>query len=214
MINDQKAHWDNMHQAGKVNHSSVLGESTDFAFEVEKIIPPVSSILELGCGSGNDSFYFANKGHKVLATDFSDVVIAKNKHKYKHNNLTFKTLDISKSMPFVDNKFDAVYARLSLHYFTDKVTKKIFREIHRILKPKGYLCFLCKSNKDTLYGQGKKIEMDMFECNGHIRHFFSEDYTRECLGEFFNIQKLESGEDNFYGKPSAFVKTTAKKLII
>lgn len=212
MINDQKIHWDKMHQAGKVNHSSVLGESTDFAVEVEKIIPPVSSILELGCGDGNDSFYFADKGHKVLATDFSDVAIEKNKEKHKHNNLIFEMLDVSKSMPFSDNEFDVVYARLSLHYFTDNVTKKIFGEIHQILKPKGYLCFLCKSNIDPLYGRGKQIERDLFEYNGHIRHFFSEDYARECLEGLFEIQKLESGVDHFYGKPSAFIKTIAKKI--
>lgn len=212
MINDQHKLWDKLHHAGRVDLNPALGESTDFAIEVYKIIPKASSILELGCGAAIDSVFFANKGHKVLSTDFSDVAIEKNKEKYKHNNLTFKTLDISNSMPFVDKEFDAVYARLSLHYFTDKVTKKIFREIHRVLKPQGYFCFLCKSNKDPLYGQGKQIEKDMFECIGHIRHFFSEDYAKECLGGFFEIQKLESGEDNFYGKTSAFIKAIAKKI--
>ena len=113
-------------------------------------------------------------------------------------------------MRFRDSEFDGVYARLSLHYFTDDVTKSIFREICRVLKPNGYLCFICKSTNDPLYGKGTEIEKDMFENNGHIRHFFSEDYAKSLLVNDFTIEKLESGDEKFYGKDSAFVKVIAK----
>lgn len=206
-LSPQRQIWDNLHKKGKLDHS--FEKQTDFAEEVQNVIPPKSKILELGCGVGNDSFYFAQKGHHVLATDFSHVAIGNNKKRFRENNLQFEVLDMSKPMNFLDNAFDVVYARLSLHYFTDKVTKQIVREIHRILKPNGLLCFLCKSTQDPLYGKSKQIEKDMFDENGHVRHFFSENYVKECLEGMYKIQQLQTGQENFYNSPSAFIKVIA-----
>ena len=91
-------------------------------------------------------------------------------------------MDSNHPLPFRDNTFDVVYARLSLHYFRDSVTKEIFKEIHRILKPDGRLSFLCKSTGDSFYGKGEEIEKDLFEYEGYMRHFFTENYAKECLG--------------------------------
>lgn len=204
-MSNQRLLWDKLHKTRQVS----LGKQTNFAKEVQKIIPTQSKLLELGCGNGKDAFYFAQNGHKVTATDFSEVAIENNKKKYNSRNLQFELLDISKPFNFPDNSFDVIYARLSFHYFTDNVTKEIFKELNRILKPNGLLCFICKSTTDPLYGKGEKIEEDMFEENGHIRHFFSQDYIKECLKGLFTIQKLELGEENFYNSPSTFVKVIA-----
>ncbi|MGI8419404.1 MAG: class I SAM-dependent methyltransferase, partial [Candidatus Levyibacteriota bacterium] len=207
MTTDQRHHWNNLHQEDKAK----LEEPTTFAKEVQQILHTKVKILELGCGSGKDAIFFAEQGNTVVASDFSDVLIAKNKKEYPLSELTFQTIDISKKMPFQNNEFDIIYSRLSLHYFADKTTKNIFKELHRILKPSGFLCFICKSIKDPLYGKGKKVEEDMFEDNGHIRHFFSEEYAKECLTGLFKITKLESGEEQFYNRPSTFVKVIAQK---
>lgn len=210
-MKNQKQHWDNLHTQGNIHHYSE--KPTDFAEEVITVVKPSSEILELGCGVGNDSVVFAKAGHNVLATDFSKVVITKNSEELKNtSNLVFEALDISEPMKFSEGKFDAVYARLSLHYFPDQTTKKVFREIHRILKPGGLLCFMCKSIKDPLYGKGKETEKDMFIHNGHIRHFFSEEYAKECLNSYFKIEKIEGGEEKFYGSESAFIKVIASAV--
>jgi ubiquinone/menaquinone biosynthesis C-methylase UbiE len=210
-MQNQKKHWNELHNKGNIDHYS--NSPTKFAEEVLKIVKPSSGVLELGCGTGNDSIAFANAGHFILATDFSEVAIAKNSERFSDiPNLTFKVLDISQPIKLEDNQFDIVYARLSLHYFTDKITKKAFQEIHRVLKQDGFLCYICKSIKDPLYGTGKQIEDDMFEYKGHIRHFFSEKYATECLGDNFKVEKIESGEDNFYDRKSAFVKVIARAI--
>lgn len=207
-MDDQKQLWDKAHQAGEINRYS--NAPTEFADEVIKIMQPTSKILELGCGAGNDSVVFVTGGHQVIATDFSDIAIRKNSERFKNiSNLTFETLDVSHPFRFSDNEFDVVYARLSLHYFTDEITRKIFSEIHRVIKPNGYLCFICKSINDPLYGKGTEIEKDMFKFEGHTRHFFSEEYAKSLLGKSFKIEKMESGDDKFYGNDSAYVKVIA-----
>lgn len=208
-MNDQKQLWDELHKKGSVDHAS--DEPTSFAKEVQNIIPPRSTILELGCGVANDSYYFAKMGNKVLATDFSDVAIEHNKKHFHADNLGFEILDMNKPFPFKSETFDVVYARLSLHYFTDTITKEIFKEIHRILKKGGLFCFICKSTKDPLCGEGKKIEKDVYEFDSHRRHFFSIEYTKECLRDMFEMKELAESKGFFYDSASVIIKVFAVK---
>lgn len=207
-MKDQKEFWNKALASEDVFASTTT--QTDFAEEVIGIIKPNSKILDLGCGLGTDAALFAKAGHTVLATDFSEVAIAKNTKEYHElNTLKFELLDLSEPFNYDDNAFDVVYARLSLHYFTDSITRQIFSEIHRVLKPGGYLCFLCKSTNDKIYGEGTKIEEDMFERNGHVRHFFSEQYTKSLLDGKFEAEKFEQGDKRIYTRDSAFIKVIA-----
>ena len=115
-------------------------------------------------------------------------------------------------MPFRDRAFDAVYARLSLHYFPDAVTRQMFGEIRRVLRPDGMLAFMCKSTADPLYGEGNQIEPDMFLRDGKVRHFFSEAYARECLRAGYQIDALWSGPETVYDGPSNVVRVRATRL--
>ena len=207
-MKDQKQFWNNAHSESILSHSE---HQTAFAEDVNAVVPAHSQILELGCGVGNDSIYFAEQGHIVIATDFSDVLITQNQTRYNNSNLTFAQQDISQPLLFENEQFDAVYARLSLHYFTDAVTQQVFAEIARVLKPGGKLYFMCKSTDDRLYGKGDKIERDMFELDGHVRHFFSEAYAKKLLAGLFTIDTLQTGQEDMYGKVSGFVKVFATK---
>lgn len=56
-------------------------------------------------------------GHRVLATDFSDLVIAEDQARYAEvTGLTFQTMTIAAPLPLADSKFHVVYAHLSLHH--------------------------------------------------------------------------------------------------
>ncbi|HVT01187.1 MAG TPA: class I SAM-dependent methyltransferase [Patescibacteria group bacterium] len=207
-MKDQNQIWNQAHLNHQVNHSK--GGASSFAKEIESLIPKNSKVIEFGCGNGVDAAYFAECGHNVLATDFSESAIDADKKKFGSvNNLSFQVFNLENSFNF-DNDFDLVYARLSLHYFVDQKTKEIFGEISNILSPSGIIAFICKSTKDPLYGKGREIEKDMYEAD-HIRHFFSKDYALECLGDRFRVEKVEEGEENFYNSPSAYVKVIARR---
>ena len=209
-MKDQLEHWNHAHAEQWLRKHSTM--QTAFAEEVNKLIPINSTILELGCGEGNDSIYFTQNGHVVTATDFSDVVIRQNTEKYTDDNLNFKVQNIQQPFNFSDTSFDVIYARLSLHYFPDQATHAIFKEIARVLKPGGVLCFMCKGTEDPIYGQGDKIEDDMYELNGHVRHFFSEEYAKDLLDQAgLTMERAESGKEMIYDRESAFVKIIAKK---
>ncbi len=98
---------------------------------------------------------------------------------------------------------------MSIHYFDDETTSRIFGEIHWVLRPSGRFYFACKSVEDPLFGKGVQIAPDMYELDGQIRHFFSADYAFELLEEarFANANaKVEEGTDELYGRETAYVK--------
>ncbi len=210
-MKDQLQHWNNAHTEQWLHSHSE--HQTKFAEEVNGFTSHKSKILELGCGEGNDSIYFADQGHSVVATDFSNVAIEGNRKRWSNPRLRFEELDISKPFGFDDNSFQLVYARLSLHYFRDDVTKGIFSEIHRVLNPGGLLCFMCKEVSDGLYGKGEELEHDVYELDGHIRHFFSERYVCELLDHAdFHPESIIMGSEMIYDRRSSYIKVRAKKL--
>ena len=211
-MQDQQKLWNNNHANQRLHAHSQ--KQTAFAEETNSVIPTHSTILELGCGEGNDSIYFANQGHTITAADFSDVVISQNKERWSNPNLTFLVQDTSTTLDFADNTFDVIYARLSLHYFDDKTTQKIFGEINRVLKPGGYISFMCKEVSDSIYGKGTEIESDMYELDGHIRHFFSKQYVDRLLKlHNFRAESIKTGKEQIYDKVSAFIKVFARKPV-
>jgi hypothetical protein len=44
----------------------------------------------------------------------------------------------------------------------------------------------------------------------HLRHFFSEEYTRDLLATQFEIKSLDMREGDLYGEPSAWVEVVAR----
>lgn len=209
---DQKQHWDKLHKNSILKPYSE--KETDFAAEsLQQIANKEAVLLDLGCGVGNDSAFFAQNVGSVVGTDFSDVTIANNTKRYSQlKNLEFIVHDTSQAFDFADESFDVVYARLSLHYFPDELMRQIFAEIHRVLTPGGKLFFMCKSTEDSIYGEGRLIENDMFEREGHVRHFFSEQYSRDLLADKFMIHSITSGKKKLYDKQSAYLKVSASKI--
>lgn len=213
MFFDQKKLWNKIYKEDTF-HPLYLRESK-FAKECIKYFPKNFKILELGCGLGKDAIFFAKRGHFVVALDFSKEAIRRakeNAKKQKIKNIVFINRDISKKFNFRDFSFDVVYANLSLHYFTEKVTKKIFGEIARVLKKKGLFCAQCRSIKDPLYGKGELVERNIYILNGHLRHFFSEKDFKEKLKKKFKIKRLQTEKIKFKNEIWVLVKVIAEKI--
>jgi len=173
---------------------------------------PWTHLLVLGCGDGADSLFFAKKGFHVTAVDFSETGIERLKKRAAEQKLDrIQTIssDLQK-LDFEEEVFDVIYAHLSLHYFNDEQTTKLFERIFYWLKKDGLFFLKCKSLEDLLYGQGKEIEKDMYEYKEHVRHFFSESYLRQKLDKF-DILSIKSSSDQYHGHKSHFVEGVGRK---
>ena len=81
-----KNYWNNYYAEN--NQSQ---EPTSFAKSVVNLISPKSKVMELGCGTGRDSYYFMTKGHIVFACDQSEVIIENLSKNNQSNPYFFKS---------------------------------------------------------------------------------------------------------------------------
>jgi SAM-dependent methyltransferase len=128
---DQLQLWNEYHR--KYWNSEERVKPTPPALLLADSLSRGQRILELGCGSGRDAVFLQGRGHSVTATDFSEFAIDANISFHEASGVVFSVQDLRTPLTFFDADFDAVYARLSLHYFPDGITRDIFREIHRVL---------------------------------------------------------------------------------
>ena len=210
LMDSQRAVWE--HTYTELDPAKAESEPSPLAREVVQLLTPGARLLELGCGAGIDAALFARGGATVTATDFSEAALAHARARFPGvPGLSFRALDMTAPLPFPDAAFDAVYARLSLHYFTDPVTRRVVAEIARVLAPGGPLALMCKSTDDPLYRRGTEIAPHMWELGGKVRHFFSPAYTRELLGNAFVMTRLTYGPESPYGAPSDAVTALATR---
>ncbi len=134
-------------------------------------------IIDLGCGSGNDTLYLIERGKTVIPCDYSERAIQNIQSNFPEVDRT-ECFDMSKGLPFEDNFTDIIICDLSLHYFTEEITKKILEEIRRVLKPNGILLLRVNSTKDVNHGseEGIEIEHHLRETeDGRYKRFFDRD---------------------------------------
>jgi ubiquinone/menaquinone biosynthesis C-methylase UbiE len=98
------------------------------------------TMLDLGCGAGENSVYFALKGARCTATDYSPGMVDKALALARANDVQIegRTMDAMR-LDFPDDTFDIVYAANLLHHLPD--ANAALREMHRVLKPGGKACF-------------------------------------------------------------------------
>lgn len=129
--------WDKLHKHYK-NQDWIHNPSL-FVEEVFEYFPKNGKILEIGAGFGQDSRFLYEQGYELYSTDLSSEALEENQKLSEKNILQgryhLEVLDIAKKIPYQDESFDGIYAHLSLHYFSEKVTFSLVRELYRVLKP-------------------------------------------------------------------------------
>lgn len=97
-------------------------------------------LLDLGCGAGENSVYFASRGAKCVASDYSPGMVEVALKLAAANQVQVEGRVINAmAIDFPDNTFDIVYASNLLHHIPNP--KLTLREMHRVLKPGGLACF-------------------------------------------------------------------------
>jgi SAM-dependent methyltransferase len=94
--------------------------------------------LEVGCGIGRMTKYFARDFLRVDGTDISDELIRVGKERMKALPNVILTTTDGQAYPFSDGLFDVVFSYLVFQHMSDTVTVETnLREVARVLKPGG-----------------------------------------------------------------------------
>jgi SAM-dependent methyltransferase len=145
----------------------------------------VRTILELGCGTGNDAARLAGEGYTVTAIDLSGEAIGQARAKFG-STVRFMVADMTQRLPLPDEGFDAVMSNVAMHMFPDAVTRAVFAEVERLVRPGGLFVFHVNALEDRPLRArllpAREVEPDyVAEESGQTMHFFSESYLRELL---------------------------------
>ena len=107
------------------------------------------SILDAGCGTGENALFFAQRGHKVTGIDFLTEPIARAKRKAAERGLTatFFVMDALalKNLPEV---FDSVIDSGLFHVFNDDDRRRYVSGLATVLRPGGRLFLACFSDEE------------------------------------------------------------------
>lgn len=184
--------WKELHSSYR--DQNWIAKPSIFAETAIQYFPKQGTVLELGAGHGQDSFFFAMQGYDVLSSDIEVSSLNLNLSKQSEtiqDRVRVLQLDLKNSLPFEDQSLDVVYAHLSLHYFDTQTTWFILNEIRRILKPEGILAFLANSTNDPEYVTGNALEEDFFLIDKVTKRYFSVASTRKFT-QGFQVSLLDS----------------------
>jgi ubiquinone/menaquinone biosynthesis C-methylase UbiE len=151
------------------------------------------SVLEIGCGTGNNLWFFAEEGFRISGIDISPTPIqhAKEYIKFRGFHADLRVGDIS-VLPWEDASFDIILDRAALTHCDHPHIEKVLSEVIRILKPGGRMfCF-------TLFGMntpdrilGKEVFYNSFD------HFNGGLFEKAGMTSFFNASDLRHLFRNF-----------------
>ncbi|NVM55014.1 MAG: class I SAM-dependent methyltransferase [Candidatus Helarchaeota archaeon] len=163
------------------------------------IVKPCKAI-DLGCGAGNYTIYFASLGFNIIGIDISPSAIeaAKENANKKKVKCNFLVSDVLGDLEDLRQTFDFAYDWELLHHIFPEKRKKYVENVHSILNPRGKYLSVCFSKMDPSFGgKGKYRETPL----GTILYFSSEDELRNLFAPYFKIEELKTIE--IRGKPTS-----------
>ncbi|MFC1590166.1 class I SAM-dependent methyltransferase [Candidatus Omnitrophota bacterium] len=159
-------------------------------------------LLEVGCGPGGNLWYMAREGFDVYGVDASPTGIQRARRRLENEGLRadLKEADII-NLPYADNYFDGVADVECIYCNSAENSKKILREIKRVMKKNAL--FYSKTFTDDMYVGSQRDEAGDLEYRnisdgplagkGFVR-LTDNSGIKDLYGEFFKIRSVDKLE--------------------
>jgi cyclopropane fatty-acyl-phospholipid synthase-like methyltransferase len=150
----------------------------------------VGSVLDIGCGTGANAIYLAERGHEVLAFELAPRAIELANQRLGNRSLPveFRVADVLR-LGDLGRQFETALDAGVFHVFSDKDRPRYAQNVHRHLKPGGYLYLLCFSEHQPGTEGPRRVTQqeirDTFTSGWHVESIAPSSYqTRpETMGE-------------------------------
>ena len=204
-------YWNNLYTKDDYfgTGQTILADLAKSIIEQHKI----KNLLEIGCGQGRDSLFFATFMDSVTSFDISEKAIKyveKIKNEKNLLNLELFVHDIRKPLDFPKRKFKMIYSNLALQFFNELQLENIFENIFNIMEKDSYFLFSTKKPGDKYHNFGKKLTNHSFEHKNITRFFFDKEKLENILQKKFSIISFE---DDCHTNPDNTVSAWWKILV-
>ncbi|WP_028547141.1 class I SAM-dependent methyltransferase [Paenibacillus taiwanensis] len=185
------SYWDNYYTKAEASN-----EPTKFATDILSVLEKGKTLIELGCGNGRDSLFFAANDIRVIAIDQSKNAISKLQSNYANENIQFAAKDFIRSNVLKTNNYDYVYSRFTLHSITEEEEDILLNNVYNSMKTGGQFFIEARSIKDEIYGLGKQVGKNSYYYNEHYRRFIVLDELVQKLQLIgFQISSMVEGNN-------------------
>jgi bifunctional enzyme CysN/CysC len=173
-------------------------------------------LLEIGCGNGRDSRYFAKNNINVVALDKSEGAIDICNQDNKFEILKYVCCETSDVQKHYKGKYNYIYSRFSLHAMTEVEELNTLASTFDLLENNGYLCIECRSINDLQALKGQVLSPTE-RIDGHYRRFVDLILLEKNLKNI-GYTLTESIESNglavFGDEDPVVIRVIAKKIIL
>jgi len=135
-------------------------------------------ILDLGCGVGTASRYFAEQGYTPVAADFSAEMIKECKRRGLANLVR---LDLE-ALPFLYSSFDGVWAHTSLLHIPKQRLPTAIKGLDKILKIGGVLFIALREGM----GEGYEGQIDV---ERWFAYFQADEFESQIPSTYSTVRR-------------------------
>jgi SAM-dependent methyltransferase len=158
-----------------------LAEAIDFPRFAGK------TVLDLGCGVGNDLARFAKAGAVVTGIDLAghSVELAKDNFRFRELSGEFRKMD-GEHLDFPRDHFDAVFCHTVLHFTPNPAA--MIAEIHRVLKPGGEAIIMTVNRHSWMNAMRKLMKIELDHLDAPVFYNFSIAEFERLLEPFADVR--------------------------
>jgi SAM-dependent methyltransferase len=129
---------------------------TEFV-QLEQAGEIVGSVLDVGCGTGENALYLAAQGHDVWGVDFTLTSIekARDKAAQRRQTVTFLVLNVLE-LHTLGRTFDTVIDSGLFHVLSDEERPRFVDNLATAIRPGGTYFMLCWSELEPAGGYGPR----------------------------------------------------------
>ncbi|MEX0913305.1 MAG: methyltransferase domain-containing protein, partial [Candidatus Paceibacterota bacterium] len=198
--------WDQEYASGGEHLALSSDESEDLAKFVrwqarqkdEVVIDRTVDVLDLGCGNGRNLIFLARElGAQGIGYDISNAAIAEARKAGEGLPLTFEARSIAGEIHLPDSSQDIILDMMTSHFLKANEREFLRDEIHRLLRPGGWLFMKTFLRDEDLHTARLLKEFPTDEAGTYIHpvigvaeHAYEEDELLNFLSQEFIVRKV------------------------
>jgi ubiquinone/menaquinone biosynthesis C-methylase UbiE len=157
------------------------------------------SVLDAGCGTGDNALFFARRGQPVVGIDFVERPIREARRKAEELGVDAEFLQMDAlKLAILDRQFDSVIDCGLFHVLSDEDRQPYVAGLAHVTKPGGKVFLMCFSDKEPGDTGPRRIREE------EIRAAFSDGWVIESITPSQFEVSPESREKFVDGGPKAW----------
>ncbi len=133
-------------------------DPSSFAREVSALLAPPARVLDLGCGEGRDSVFFAAGGSQVTGVDASPAGLLKAKRLARERGVRVRWLGGNMARVPVGGPYELVYSCGAIHYVPRRERARLLPRLKALTSPGGYHAHLVFTDQAVYVEKGEVID--------------------------------------------------------